>query len=78
MLVVWAVEGSANTIGQLLGVERAVGFERPAFAVDPLGPYRLSRRPFLGTRQATILPPGHRRFYDSLIAHCTKPAMEIH
>jgi hypothetical protein len=66
MLVVWAVEGSANTVGQLLGTVQAVGFERPAFAVDLRGLYRLSHKPFLGTRQATILAPGHRRFHDSL------------
>jgi hypothetical protein len=66
MLVVWAVEGSANTVGQLLGAEQAVGFERPAFAVDLLGLCRLSHRPFFGTRRARILAPGHRRLHDSL------------
>ena len=44
MLVVWPVEGHANALGQLLGAEQPVDLHHPAFAVHPLGLYRVELR----------------------------------
>ena len=41
MFVVRTIEGCAHALGQLVGAKQAVGFHYPAFAMNPLGLYRI-------------------------------------
>jgi hypothetical protein len=69
MLVVRAIEGGADSLGEVVGTEKLVGLDYPTLTIDPLGLYGIEPRARFRQKAAYDLH-SFAALFDLLVVRC--------